>query len=280
MGAGRPRGETRKARARTARPAPARPSGVSRSRTRKTGESTTSPRRARGARPSATRPGADPSAAWHPAYSVHPGLARHQDWVRGLVSKTGRSLAEWLTLISRKSPVRAGRAQAEPGSGTQRALRDWLMAEFDLNQSTAWYLAERSVGKGGEEDSAEGYVVRAAEYVDAMYAGPRAGLRPLHDAMIRAAIELGGVKICPCKTIVPLYRKHVFAQIKPASRTRIDLGLCLRGYEKKLPARVISTGGAQKGDRITHRIEITSVSDLDPEALRWLRIAHALSEPT
>ena len=64
------------------------------------------------------------------------------------------------------------------------------------------------------------------------------------------------VKVCPCKTIVPLYRKHVFAQIKPTTRTRIDLGLALK--DTKVPKRLIDTGGLAKKDRITHRIEITS----------------------
>jgi hypothetical protein len=57
--------------------------------------------------------------------------------------------------------------------------------------------------------------------------------------------------------MVPLYRNHVFAQIKPTTNTRIDLGLALAKYpESKLPKRLIDTGGKAKKDRITRRIEI------------------------
>jgi predicted GTPase len=84
------------------------------------------------------------------------------------------------------------------------------------------------------------------------------------------------VKVCPCKTMVPLYRKHVFAQIKPTTRTRIDLGLALKGT--KVPKRLIDTGGLAKKDRITHRIEITSVKDIDAVVKKWLKIAYEMDK--
>jgi hypothetical protein len=86
------------------------------------------------------------------------------------------------------------------------------------------------------------------------------------------------VKACPCKTIVPLYRKHVFAQIKPATNTRIDLGFCLTTYKGKLPKRVIDTGGLAKKDRITHRVEIKSASEIDDEVKKWLKTAYELDK--
>lgn len=81
------------------------------------------------------------------------------------------------------------------------------------------------------------------------------------------------VKVCPCQTMVPFYRKHVFAQVKPTTQTRIDLGFCLRGI--KPTKRLLSTGGEKKGDRITHRIEIRSLKDIDAEVRKWLKAAYA-----
>ena len=86
----------------------------------------------------------------------------------------------------------------------------------------------------------------------------------------------GDVKACPGKTIVPLYRHHVFAQIKPATRSRIDLGLALGKEKARVPKRLIDTGGREKGDRITHRIEITRVEHVDDDARRWLKRAYDL----
>jgi hypothetical protein len=117
----------------------------------------------------------------------------------------------------------------------------------------------------------------AVEYVEAMYTGPKAALRPIHDALIQLSLSLGeDVKVCPCKTIVPLYRQHVFAEIKPSTRTRIDFGLALKGAKKKPPKRLIDTGGLDKGNRITHRFGIKSVEEIDDEVKAWLKIAYEL----
>ncbi|HEY6265512.1 MAG TPA: hypothetical protein VIW93_11965 [Candidatus Acidoferrum sp.] len=54
------------------------------------------------------------------------------------------------------------------------------------------------------------------------------------------------MKACPGKTMMPLYHQHVFAQIKPTTNTRIDLGFALTHYKGKLPKRLIDTGGLSK----------------------------------
>jgi hypothetical protein len=196
-------------------------------------------------------------------YGVHPGVKMVQDWVADLKAKTGRSLEEWLALIKKSGPA------------DEKARREWLKKEHKLGTNSAWWLAERASGKDSEEDTPEKYLQAAEKYVEEMFSGGKAGLRPIYDALLRLGLSLGrDAMACPCKTIVPLYRKHVFAQIKPTTRTRIDLGLCLRGG--KPPKRVIDTGGAAKGDRITHRIEITSVKDIDAEVKRWLKTAYDL----
>ncbi len=159
------------------------------------------------------------------------------------------------------------------GPASEQARRDWLKKKHKLGTNAAWWIAERASGKGSEEDTPEKYLRTAEKYVEGMFAGGKAGLRPIYNALLKLGLSVGkDVKACPCKTIVPLYRKHVFAQIKPTTRTRIDFGLCLRGV--KPPKRLIDTGGAAKGDRITHRFEITSLSDIDAEVKRWLKTAY------
>jgi len=127
-------------------------------------------------------------------------------------------------------------------------------------------------GKAGERDT---YLDNAEQWVEDMFEGSKAGLRPLYDALLQRGLSIAkDVKACPCRTIVPFYRHHVIAQIKPATRTRIDLGLALG--DTKAPKRLIETGGFKKGDRITHRIEITALGDIDADMTCWLKRAHAL----
>ena len=79
-------------------------------------------------------------------------------------------------------------------------------------------------------------ISQAAEgYVEQMFSGGKAALRPIYDALLKLGLESRArtSKACPCQTIVPLYRNHVFAQIKPTTRTRIDFGFALGDTKAK-----------------------------------------------
>jgi hypothetical protein len=103
-------------------------------------------------------------------------------------------------------------------------------------------------GMPAEFASPAAYLAAADRYVDDMFAGSKASLRPIYDALLKTGLSVGkDTKACPCKTIVPIYRRHVIAQIKPL-----------------------------KKGRITHRIEITSIDDIDDELKRWLKRAYEM----
>ncbi len=198
-------------------------------------------------------------------YSVHPGVAQTQKWIQDLPTKTGLSLEEWLEL-TRKCSAR-----------TEQERRDWLKKEHKLGTNAAAWIAGRLEGKNREEDSPEAYLKTATEWVEAQYAGARAALRPLYEQLLKLGLSIGkDVKACPCKTMVPFYRNHVFAQIKPSTNTRIDFGLALGNI--KAPKRLINTGGYEKKDRITHRIEVKSKADIDDGLKKWLKKAYVMDE--
>ena len=199
-------------------------------------------------------------------YGVHPGVLMTQRWIGELKQKTGRSLDEWIKFIRKEGPP------------TEQARRDWLKQQHGLGTNSASGLAERSVGKGEELGDAALYLKAAEKYVGEMFSGKKEHLRPIYDALLKLGLSMGkDTKACPCQTIVPLYRNHVFAQIKPTTQTRIDFGLAL-GDTKKTPPRLIDTGGFAKKDRITHRFEITSLKDIDDEVKRWLKVAYDRDE--
>ena len=68
----------------------------------------------------------------------------------------------------------------------------------------------------------------------------------------------------------------MFAEIKPTTRTRIDLGFA--HGKTKTTGRLIDTGGFAKRNRITHRIPITTLAEIDDEVKRWLKTAYDLDE--
>jgi hypothetical protein len=143
-----------------------------------------------------------------------------------------------------------------------------------LGTNSAWWIAERAESKGRTEfDDPDTYLRAAEAYVETMFAGKKQALRPIYDELLRIGLAVGKeAKACPCQTMVALYRNHVFAQIKPTTLTRIDLGFALGA--RPAEGRLIDTGGYAKKDRITHRIPIASLSGIDAEVKRWLKTAY------
>lgn len=198
-------------------------------------------------------------------YGVHPGVAMGQKWVAELKEKTGRSLEEWTALVKKEGPT-----------GHMERVK-WLKTKHKIGHNSAWGIAERTDGKGGDEDSPESYLKAAVRYVEEQYAGPKEKLRPLYNKLLALGKSTGAdAKACPCRTMVPLYRNHVFAQIRPTTNSRIDMGFALASHKGKLPKRLVDTGGLAKKDRITHRIEIKSAADVDDDVKKWLKVAYEL----
>lgn len=174
-----------------------------------------------------------------------------------LKAKTGKSLEEWINLLG------------ESGPATEKERTNWLKARHGLGTNVSAWIAERAAGR----DPVAEYDPEAL--VGTMYSGPKAALRPIYERLLTLVLELGDdVRACPAATIVPLYRQHVFAELKPTTRARVDLGLALK--DTPAAGRLISTGGLAKGDRITHRIPIVNLDEIDDEVTRWLTAAYAL----
>src|SRR2546421_5685430 len=92
-------------------------------------------------------------------YGVHPGVLMTQKWIAELKQKTGRTLDEWLKVIKKEGPP------------TEPARRNWLKEQHGLGTNSAWWLAERSVGKGEEVSDPNAYLKAAEKYVEGMFAG-------------------------------------------------------------------------------------------------------------
>ena len=84
-----------------------------------------------------------PAARTTGLYSVHPGVLMVQKWMKELPEKSGRSVEQWIELVTKSGPA------------TEAERREWLKKEFKLAANTARWIAEHAAGKGTEEDSPE-----------------------------------------------------------------------------------------------------------------------------
>ena len=190
-------------------------------------------------------------------YTLHPGFAMEEGSLARLKERTNRTLDEWVRIVKKSGPP------------TQKERIAWLKQAHGITTNYALWIAKCADGTGG----AAAYDPDAME--EAMFAGKKAGLRPIYDRMLALAFELGkDVRVSPCKTIVPFYRKHVFAQVKPTTAMRVDLGFAFKDMPPT--GKLISTGGFEKGDRITHRIPVGSAAEIDKEVGKWLKQAYEI----
>src|SRR5271154_4194632 len=107
------------------------------------------------------------------AYDVHPGVAMVQKRIAELKPKTGRSLDEWIAFAKKEGPKE------------DKARREWLKTKHKLGTNSAWWISDRVDGKGGEEDTPEAYLKKAAVYVEDQYAGAKGQLRPVYEELLR-----------------------------------------------------------------------------------------------
>jgi predicted transport protein len=168
--------------------------------------------------------------------------------------RTGRSLDEWVALV--------GTSGVDPLD--QNAVRRWLRDVHGVRQNTQWAIAEQvAVRAGWVRPTVE-------QYVELQYSGRRAGLRPVFEAVRDAALALGDdVRMEGRSTYVPFVRGRQFAAVAAATATRVDLGL-------RLPAPPYSPllQPAKAPGQATHKVSLTSVSDVDDDVRALLRAAY------
>ena len=156
--------------------------------------------------------------------------------IRNIEASTGRSMDEWVALVGSSGRSKHGEIVA------------WLKSEHGLTHGNANRIALTALrGPAAPEGDA---------LVDAIYGGPKAGLRPLHDRVVEVARGFGAdVELAPKQAYVALRRSKQFGTVGPASGGRLEIGLNLKGIE--LAGRLETASGM-----CTHRVRLTDAAEL------------------
>jgi hypothetical protein len=183
---------------------------------------------------------------------------RSAKWMETVVgnckANTGRALPEWVALAKKARVKDATFARA------------WAKEQ---GLSTVYQTAvTRELFPDGDDED---------ELVDAQYAGPKAPLRPIYDAVVKAARALGpDVAVMPRKSQVTLSRATSFAVIRAATKTRVDVALKLRG--EKPTSRLVLDAKAMGSDP-SHVVGLADRKEVDRELIGWLKKAYDRAEP-
>ncbi len=177
-----------------------------------------------------------------------------ESMIQNLEAKTGRSLADWITLAR------------GAGIAKQRALLMHLKAEHGLSYGYANFIALKAV-----ETLAVAVAANQDSVVIAQYGRAKAGLRPVYDVLIAAVNQFGAdVELAPKKTYVSLRRAKQFAIIQPTRATRLDVGINLKGVEPT--ARLEASGSFSA--MVSHRVRVSKTTEVDTELIGWLKQAY------
>ena len=165
--------------------------------------------------------------------------------------KTGRDSAAWLKIVAAQKLEKHGQIVKflKTDHGVTHGYAN-LIAHLSLN----------SAATGGDED----------DLVAAQYSGTKADLKPIYDKLLKAVNGFGtGVEIAPKKTYVSLRHRKQFGLVQPSTKTRVDLGINLKG--KKPGGRLEASGSFNA--MVSHRVRLESPKDVDAEVIGWLKEA-------
>ena len=118
--------------------------------------------------------------------------------------------------------------------------------------------------------SAAGHAAPEDDLVAAQYAG-KEELRPIYDAIAKAVQGFGNdVELAPKKAYVSLRRARQFGLVQPSTKTRVDIGIQLKGVA---PGERLEKSGSFNA-MVSHRVRLSEAGEVDNELVGWLKDAY------
>ncbi len=171
-----------------------------------------------------------------------------QTMIDNMPAKTGNSLSEWKKILAKENFLKHSEAV------------EFLKGKYGVTHGFANTIVTLSKDK---TESAEDLVLN-------LYKG-KENLIPIYEKILSVVKGLGtDVIITPKKGSVSIIRKKQFTLIKPATKTRIDLGFKLK--DKPTTNRLGDSGPF--GSMCTHRVKISTVEEIDNELKDWIKEAY------
>lgn len=175
--------------------------------------------------------------------------------LRNIEAKTGKNLDAIRQIIEKSGLKKHGE------------IRSFLMQELGLGHGDANSVVHYALETDGQT-AAEAKGLSDDAVLDEIYVGKKAGLRPLHDAVMDVINGLGEFEIAPKKGYISLRRKKQFAMLGPATNEAIELGL---NTKENLPTDRLKA--QPPNSMCQYKLRLSQASELDSDVKSWLKIA-------
>jgi hypothetical protein len=185
------------------------------------------------------------------------------------MSAVDKAIQTQLTNIQIRTGKRLEELRAvlqQSGLTKHSEIRAMFQRDLGLGYGDANMLAQvlRDTAAAGSTAAAA-----ATDVVDALYAGAKAGLRPIHDRLMAEMAQLGAFEIAPKKGYLSLRRKKQFAMIGPTTNTRVDVGLNMKGVDATARLAELPSGGM-----CNYKVKVADAAEVDAELIAWITRAY------
>lgn len=173
--------------------------------------------------------------------------------IANIEKQTGHSLAELAAVVTAAGAKKHGE------------LRALLMDRFGLGfgqANTVVHLALKSDGASAAAEAGHS----AEDVLGLLYSDKKAGLRPVHDAVLAFLETLGPFEAAPKKDYVSYRRSKQFVMVGPKTATAVELGLAA----KSLPADPRLKEMPPKS-MCRYTVRLGSPADFDATVQGWVR---------
>ena len=174
-----------------------------------------------------------------------------QTMIDNLSKNTGKTLEQWIKIVNQQKIAKHGE------------IIKFLKESHGLTHGFANLVAHKS--KGSDAGSAE----NQDDLIIKQYQG-KEHFKPIYEKLINEISKFGkDIEIAPKNAYVSLRRKKQFALLNPATKTRFEIGIILKGQEPigKLLLE-------KKNAMCSHKINLETVADIDKEVIGWLKAAY------
>lgn len=174
-----------------------------------------------------------------------------QTMIENLYKNTGKTLEEWTEIVTRQNFSKHGETIK------------YLKETHGLTHGFANLIVHKA--KGSDAGSAE----NQDDLITKQYQG-KEHFKSIYDKLIAEIKSYGNdIEVAPKKAYVSLRRKKQFATLNPATKTRFEIGINLKGQEPK--GKLVAE---KPKSMCSHKINITDIKDVDKEVFEWIKTAY------
>lgn len=176
----------------------------------------------------------------------------YQTQILNIEKNTGKKLSDWMAIVNKS------------GYSKHKELVDFLKDKHGFTHGNANMVVHYA------KQSHAGAAENPDDLVTEQYKGKEM-LKKGYDKLMKEITGFGNdIEIAPKKAYVSLRRKKQFAIIQPSTKTRLDVGLNLKGVEPTGHAEAAGSWNSM----CTHRIKIEDEKMIDKALINLIKKAY------